>query len=310
MRIVVHGSGGVGGYFGGLLARAGEEVGFVARGEHLRALRERGLRVRTRDDDFTIPVRASNDPTAFGTPDLVLFCVKSYDTDAAAEQLRPVVGPETAVLTLQNGVQNAEKLERAFGRRAVMIGAAYIETSIAGPGLIDAPSPRRALVFGELDNRRSPRAEQLLEACLRAGIDATLSARMLQVWWEKFLFISAMAGMTTITRRPIGEVRAHAATRRMLRGLLDEGAAVARAAGVGLTDDLPQQIIRMTDGLQPTMKSSMQRDLERGRRLEIDDLNGSLVQLGERHGVPTPLNFAVAAVLSLENRGYGSGDSG
>jgi 2-dehydropantoate 2-reductase len=301
MRITVLGAGGVGGYFGGKLAQAGEDVAFVARGEHLRAVQLSGLRVRSPADDFTISVPAADDPAVFGTPDLVLFCVKSYDTEHGIEQIRPVVGPDTAVLTLQNGVQNGERLAEAFGPEAVMLGAAFIETSVAHPGEIDAPSPRRAVIFGERNGRITPRAEALLAAFQRAEVDATLSDSILTICWEKFLFITAMAGMTTVTRRPIGEVRTYEPTRQMLRGLMEECAAVATAAAVPLSSDIVERTMRMSDNLQPSMKSSMQRDLERGRRLEIDDLNGSVVTLGRRYGVPTPLHFAVSAVVGLEN---------
>ena len=303
MKILVMGSGGLGGYFGGLLARAGHDVGFVARGEHLRALRERGLRVQSVHGDFELPVRASESPSDLGPADLVLFTVKTYDTESAARQLAGAVAPSGAVMTLQNGLGNAETIDAILGPGATLPAAAHIESAIGEPGLIVQSSPRRRITFGEADGRRSERAERTLEALQSAEIEAILTADIQRVLWEKFLFISAMAGLTSLTRRTLGEVLGFAPTRALFGGALAEGEAVARAARVDLPTSIVQDIERTAESMAPSMRSSMQKDLERGRKLEIEALNGMLVRLGRQHGVPTPVNHVIYAVLALENEG-------
>ena len=303
MNILVMGSGGLGGYFGGLLARAGHDVGFVARGEHLRALQERGLRVRSIHGDFELPVRASESPTELGPADLVVFTVKTYDNQAAARQLSGAIAPGGAVMTLQNGLGNAETVDAVLGRGTAIPAAAHIESAIGEPGLIVQSSPRRRITFGEPDGRRTKRAERILEALQSAEIEAILTTDIQRVLWEKFLFITAMAGLTSLTRRTLGEVLGFAATSALFHDALAEGAAVARAARVDLPASVVEDIERTAATMAPTMRSSMQKDLERGRKLEVEALNGMLVRLGRQHGVPTPVNDVIYAVLALENEG-------
>jgi 2-dehydropantoate 2-reductase len=297
MRICVFGAGGVGGYFGGLLARSGAEVTFLARGEHLLALRTRGLTLRTVREAYTIPVKATDDPRAAGPADLVLFCVKSYDTEAAGRTLPDLLAPAGIVLSLQNGVDNEDKLEAILGRGRVLGGAAYIWSTITGPGTVTQTGGPCKIVFGELDGSGTERARRILEVCQRAHFPCELTANIRKVLWEKFCFISAVAGMTALTRLTLGEVLASAETREMFRGIMAEIHAVGRAEGVPLEEDLVSRTMSFAEGLDPAGRSSLYHDLAAGRRLELDALNGKVVELGRRHGTPTPMNFAVTASL-------------
>ena len=303
MRVLVMGSGGTGGYFGGLLARAGQEVGFVARGEHLRALRERGLRVQSVHGDFELPVRAAESPAELGPADVVLFCVKTYDTESAARRLSGTLAPGGAVLTIQNGLGNAEQIDAILGHGTTVPAAAHIESAIDEPGRIVQSSPVRRITFGEADGRRRERVERILAVLQSAEFDTVLTEQIQRVLWQKFIFINAMAGLTSLTRRTLGEVLSFDPTRAMFRGVLEEGAALAAVENVGLSDSVVDDLERAADSLAPSMRSSMQKDLERGRPLEIEALNGMVVRLGQRHGLATPVNSAIYAVLALENRG-------
>jgi 2-dehydropantoate 2-reductase len=297
MRIVVMGSGGTGGYFGAKLARAGEDVTFVARGAHLEAIRARGLRVKSAIDGEWV-VRAPAVERLAGLPpaDLVLFCVKSFDTDSAGEAIKPVVGPDTGVLPVQNGVDNEERLERILGPGHVMGGVAQVLATIEAPGVISHRFLGR-IVFGEMDGRESERARAFLQACERAGIQAQISANMLRALWEKYVFIAAHAGMTALTRSPAGVVRAVPETRRMYRLILAEMMTLGNAAGAGLDTDLVDTSMGMLDNLGAAFTSSLHHDLAEGKRLELEALHGHAVRLGERHGIPTPMLFAVYAAL-------------
>jgi 2-dehydropantoate 2-reductase len=306
MRIAIVGAGGVGGYFGGLLARSGQEVTFLARGAHLQALRERGLTIQSLHGDFHLRVRATSDARDVGAADLVLFTVKSYDTESAAESARPLVGEDTVVLSLQNGVDNEEKLERVFGVGRVLGGVTHVESTIAAPGLIQQTSQVRRITFGELRRGISPRAERIQRLFQAAGLDSVLAEDIQVPLWNKFLFICAMAGTTTLTGAPIGPVLAFEETRELFTTVLREADAVGRARGVGLATDVVERSLAFADGLLPTMKSSMQRDRERGNRLEVEALNGTVVRLGRELAVPTPANQAISAALGLWMRARGS----
>jgi 2-dehydropantoate 2-reductase len=297
MRIVVMGSGGTGGYFGAKLARAGEDVTFVARGAHLEAIRAQGLRVRSAIDGEWV-VRAPAVERLAGLPpaDLVLFCVKSFDTDSAGEAIKPVVGPDTGVLPVQNGVDNEERLERILGPGHVMGGVAQVLATIEAPGVVSHRFLGR-IVFGEMDGLPSERARAFLQACERAGIPAQISASMLRALWEKYVFIAAHAGMTAVTRSPAGVVRAVPETRAMYRLILGEMVALGNAAGAGLDAGLVDTAMGMLDSLGAGFTSSLHHDLAEGKRLELEALHGHAVRLGERHGIPTPMLFAVYAAL-------------
>ncbi len=297
MKIAVMGSGGVGGYFGGLLARGGEEVTFIARGAHLEAIRRNGLEVRSVPGDFRVRAAATHEPASVGPVDLVLFAVKGYDTEAAGEQIRSLLGPETTVLCVQNGVDNEEKLERLLGVGRVLGGVVHILSTIAAPGVIAQTAGPRTLKFGEMDGRVTPRAERLLQVCRHAGILAELSTHIQVDLWEKFLFIGAQGGVTAVTRLSIGEILACPETTALYRGVMEEIAAVGRARRVPLPQDAVERAMAFARSLQPHMRSSLAHDLSQGNRLEVETLAGAVVRYGREAGVPTPLNFAVYACL-------------
>ncbi|MCC7275993.1 MAG: 2-dehydropantoate 2-reductase, partial [Alphaproteobacteria bacterium] len=275
MRIAVMGAGGVGGYFGGLLARDGADVTFVARGAHLEALRRAGLTVESPATPFTLPaVRATDDPAAIGPVDVVLFAVKLYDMAEAATAIGPLVGPGTIVVPLQNGVEAPEILARAVGREHVAGGVAYIAAVVASPGVVRHAGMQPRLAFGPLEGPVPAPLTALKAACDHAGVHATLADDVRRVIWEKFVLLASVSGLTALTRHPIGPVRTNPATRALLVESLAETAAVAAAAGVRLAADQPERTLGFIDALPEGMRSSMLEDLERGRRLEVPWLSG------------------------------------
>lgn len=299
------GSGGVGGFFGGRLAHAGYDVSFIARGAHLSAMRERGLLIENQQQgDIHVPrVRATDDPASLGTVDLVILSVKLWDTESAAREIRPLLKPETGVLSLQNGVIKDEILRRELGDAAVMGGVAYVATHVSRPGVIHQTGTMQRIVLGEYDGRRSPRVTFLHEALVRAGVNAELSDDVRRAIWEKFVFLVALSGATTTMRMPLGPIRENPDTRAFLRELIGETVAVGRAHGVALPEDYVENRLAFADGLPADMTSSMHHDLERGNRLEVDWLSGGVVQLGAAKGVATPANRAVRAILALHAGG-------
>jgi len=295
MRIVVMGSGGTGGYFGAKLARAGEEVTFVARGPHLAAIRAGGLRVKSAvEGEWTVRATAADRLDGEPPADLVLFCVKSFDTEEAAALIRPVVGPDTGVLCIQNGVDNEEKLERALGPGHVLGGAARVFATIAAPGVISHTFAGH-VTFGEMDGRETERARRFLAACEKASIPAELVRDVNRALWDKYVFLTTHAGMTALTRCPAGVLRAIPEVREAYRRLLTELLAIARAVGVTLGGDLLD--LKLLDVVAPNASSSLHHDLTHGKRLELDALHGHAVRLAERHGVAAPTLFAVYAAL-------------
>lgn len=297
LSIVVMGTGGVGGYFGARLVAGGAPVTFVARGPHLAALQARGLTVRsTVHGSLAVRVEAVESLAGRAPADAVLFCVKSFDTERAAEALRPVVGPDTAVLSLQNGVDNEEKIDAVLGPGHALGGAAYVFAVREAPGVIVHRAGGR-IVFGELDGRRTPRAERLREAFAAAAVAVELSTDIRRALWEKYLFIGAQAGLTALTRCPIGVIRAVPETWHLYRCVLEELAAVGRAAGVDLGPDVVERILKEAEGLPPEARSSLASDLAQGQRLELEALHGHAVRLGERLGVPTPALDVIYAAL-------------
>lgn len=298
MKIAVMGAGGVGGTYGVLLAETGHDVHIVARGAHLAAIRAKGLRVEgVRGERVIRPSSATDDPRAIGPADLVLFAVKLWDTEGAAELCRPLLGADTAVLTLQNGVDGPEILSRALGARHVMAGATSIFATIAAPGVIRQPDPVQRIIFGELDGRITARAEAIRAAGQRAGIEMILSDRVRVELWRKFVYLTALSGMTCYTRGPIGPVRENPETRRMLEDAMAEAIAVGRAKGVALLDGLLEERMGLALGLAPTMRASMLHDLEHGNRLELPWLSGAVVRMGEETGVPTPTHRRIVEAL-------------
>jgi 2-dehydropantoate 2-reductase len=297
MRVLVVGAGGVGGYFGAHLVRAGTAVTFLARGAHLEAVRRDGLRIRSAvDGEWSVKADAVSDVAGQPVADVVLFCVKSFDTETAAAAIRPVIGSDTAVVSLQNGVDNEETLDRVLGPAHAVGGVAYVFATIESPGVIAHRLGGR-VVFGELDGRPSPRLQRLREAFAAAGVPADVVPDIRRALWEKYLMISAQAGMTGLTRAPIGVIRSVPETWRMYRVIVEELAAIARAGGVRLGDDVVESVVKAAEGLAPEALSSLHHDLVQGRRLELEALHGHAARLGQRLGVPTPMVLAVYAAL-------------
>lgn len=305
MKIAVMGSGGLGGLYGGRLAHAGYDVSFIARGAHLAAMREHGLLIDNEPHaTIHLPrVRATADPAAVGLADFVLIAVKLWDTESAVGAIRPMVGPQTTVISLQNGVMKDDTLRRAFGEGAVMGAVAYVATQIARPGVIRQTGTMQRFIFGEYDGRRSARAEQLLEALGRAGIQAEISDDIRRTLWEKYVFLVALSGTTATMRSTIGPIRSNPRSRDFLHELLRETVAVGRAHGVRLPERYADERLAFLDTVPPEMTSSMHHDLERGNRLEVAWLSGGVVQLGAAVGVPTPANRAVWDILALHADG-------
>ena len=304
MRVAVMGSGGVGGYFGARLARGGADVHFVARGAHAEAMRERGLAIEGGPQAIHLPkVNVTDDAKKIGPVDIVLFCVKLWDTESAARALRPIMQPHTGVISFQNGVQKDDMLRPILGQGAVMGGVAYVGTHIARPGVIGQTGSLQRLVMGEYDGRRSQRLEALFEACRRGGIDAEISDDIRRAIWEKYVTLAAMSGATTSMRHTIGPIRSNPLTREFLIDLAREVVAVGRAHGVNLPADYAEQRVPFFDGWPPDMTTSMHHDLQNGRPLEVQWLAGGVVELGKKVGVPTPLNRAVRDILILHAAG-------
>jgi 2-dehydropantoate 2-reductase len=297
MKIGIVGAGGVGGYYGGQLARVGTEVGFVARGEHLAAIREGGLRVRTPDEDYTVNVAASDDPAEIGACDAVLFCVKSYDTESAAALLDPLLEPGTAVVSLQNGVDNEEKIAARIGAEHVLGGASFILAHIAEPGVVERTGSVQRILFGELDGSQTDRSDRLLAACRAAGIDAHLTDDIRRVLWDKYAFLCALAGLTAVTRVPIDKLMRVPETRELFRQMVREAVLVAQAEGVDLGDEIVDEKAEFAASLEPGSFSSLHHDLISGRRLELDALHGELVRRASRHNLSVPVTAIVYAFL-------------
>ena len=305
MRIVMMGSGGVGGFFGGRLAKAGEDVSFVARGAHLAAIQRDGITIENEPQGniHVAGVRAAEDPAQLGPADLVVVSVKLWDTEAAARQIKPLVGPDTAVLSLQNGVIKDEILRAAFPEENIMGGVAYVATHISRPGVIHQTGTMQRVIVGEYDGKPSERSRALHEALMRSGVTAELSGDVRRSIWEKYVFLVGLSATTATTRRPLGAVRENARSRAFLLEVMREVVRVGRAHGVALPEDYADQRLAFADSLPYDMTSSMAHDLERGNRLEVDWLSGGVVKLGKEAGVATPANEAVCAILAPHANG-------
>src|SRR4051812_39978977 len=305
MKIVMMGSGGVGGFFGGRLAKAGYDVSFVARGSHLAAMREHGLTIENEaQGDIHVPhVRVTDDPASLGVADLVILSVKLWDTEDAARQIRPIVGPHTGVLSLQNGVVKDDILRGLFDPARVMGGVCYVATHIGRPGVIHQTGSMQRIVVGEYDGGVSDRARALHEALAKSGVAAELSTDVRRAIWEKYVFLVGLSATTTTMRSTIGPIRENPRTRAFLHDVMREVVAVGRALGVALPEDYADQRLAFADTVPATMTSSMHHDLERGNRLEVAWLSGGVVELGRKAGVATPCNRAVWDILDLHAQG-------
>jgi 2-dehydropantoate 2-reductase len=299
MRIAVFGAGGVGGYFGARLAKGGADVGLIARGDHLRALRADGLRVVSDAGDVHVPLQATDEPADLGPVDVVLVCVKSTDTGDAARSLRPLLRDDTAIITLQNGIDNEARIADALGRGAAHVcgGVAYIMATISAPGVITHVGSLARLVFGELDGRRSDRLVAFHARCEASGIAAELSGHIALELWRKFAMICAVAGMTAAVRRPIGDIRDSPEAFGMLERIAAEVTALAHREHVPLPEETPARILDLARTLPAQMYSSLHYDLTHGKPMELDALHGTVVRLARRHGLPVPASEAVLAIL-------------
>ena len=297
MRVAVFGAGALGSYYGARMADGGAEVSLIARGAHLQALRDRGLRLVTPEATTEHRLPATDDPAEIGPVDVVLFGVKSYDTASAAARLGPLVRKGTAVVSLQNGVDNEEKIAAAIGWEHILGGSAYILAEIVAPGVVEASGPR-AIVFGEWSGGEpSARVQEILEVCRRGGIPARTAADVRVAKWEKFTLLVAFSGMTASTGLPLGAIRDAPAARAMLRALMAETWLVGRAAGVALADDLVERQFALLDSQDYGASTSLRHDRLTGHRMELEALQGVVRRLGHEHGVPTPATDAAYAVI-------------
>lgn len=297
MKIAVMGTGGVGGYFGGLLARHDHQVTFIARGAHLAAIKEKGLKVESQlDGEFTAPGTATDDAASAGIQDLVLFTVKMYHNAAAIETIRPMVGPDTVILTLQNGIDNGDQLAEAFGPDPVMIGSVYMEGRIKEPGVVTQGGPGTA-VFGELHPEITSRGERFLKIFQDARWRVDLAENMPGMLWKKFAYIAGSAAVNAATNTGYEEMRSIPETRELVRATIEEALSVGRALGAPIMEDSLDWAMTNMDNFPAQGRASLAKDFQEGSPVELDGLTGAVIRLGKIAGVPTPLNAALYAVL-------------
>jgi 2-dehydropantoate 2-reductase len=295
VKILIMGAGGVGGYFGARLQQAGHEVFFVARGRHLEAMKKNGLEIKSSLGDARLKVAAAQDPG--GVADVILFCVKLWDTEGAAEQIRPAVGPDTVVIPLQNGVESIDRLKKLLPERAVMGGSAYIGTRISAPGVIEHTGTLARIRFGVLAPSQRPMAERFLEACRKAGVAGELAEDIVSVNWEKFVFLVALSSATAVARAPLGAVREDPDLRWLFEQAMRETYRLARARGAKLPDDFVDRQLAFAQTLPAEMRASLLHDLEAGGRLEAPWLCGAVARMSAESGLDAPVNHAVYAAL-------------
>ena len=313
ISVAVVGAGGTGGYYGGALARAGNQVTMVARGPHLAAIRATGLQVNTvLLGDFHLDVDATDDMSSVGPVDLVIFAVKSYGTNAAIRDMGPLVGDDTMIISTQNGIDSERLLGEALGAEHVLGCAATVSAKIVAPGVVTQGGGPGSLVIGEMGSADlnaqgavTERVNDLVERCKAAGLAAETHEDIVMAIWEKFIFICALSGMTALTRKPIGEIFSQPSTAEMYLQVLAEVAEVGSAEGVALPGDIAQNTLAATQAREPFIIGSMGHDLIAGNPIEIGLLNGRVVELGKKHGIPTPANFAIEAALKPHELGAG-----
>jgi 2-dehydropantoate 2-reductase len=298
MRIAVMGTGGVGGYFGAKLARAGNDVAFIARGAHLAAMRANGLRVESAGGDIVLPeIVATDDPSSLAPADVVMFCVKLWDVEQAAAQIAPLLARGGVMIPFQNGIDSPDILMRLLGEGHVLGGVAYIAAAIRTPGVIAHVGSMARLRVGAFDDRLADRAKTFVQACTSAGVDAERAPDIRRALWEKFVFLSALSGLTCLARQPLGIVRSDPELRATFEAAVRETIAVAATKGVAFPDDFVGRQLRALDGLPAEMRSSMLGDLAAGHRLEAPWLCGRVAQLAARAGIPAPVNATIYAGL-------------
>jgi 2-dehydropantoate 2-reductase len=302
MKILVMGTGGVGGYYGGLLANNGNEVTFISRGAHLYAIRHEGLKVKSIHGDFTVfPANATDNPANVGPVDLILFCVKTYNTDEAAEAIKPAVGPQTAVLSLQNGIDATERIGRVLGLDHIVGGATWLSSAVEAPGVIKQISQFRRIVLGELGGSRSERIQSIYEVLNPTGLTVEISEDIQKILWTKFVFIAAVSGIGSLTRLGMGDYRSIPETRSLLSRIMQEVESLARAQNVTLDPDVVQKSLEFVDNAASHIKPSMQLDVEAGHRTELESMIGVIGRKGRELDVPTPIaDFVYASLLPVE----------
>ena len=307
MRIAVYGAGSVGGYFGGRLSQAGEDVVFIARGEHLNAMLTKGLRVDSINGDFAVqPIQATDDPSNIGKVDVILVGVKAWQVPEAAEAMWPMLGPETFILPMQNGLEAPAQLSETLGEQHVLGGLCGLFCYVKEPGHIVHAGIDPFVKFGELDNHRSQRIEQLLDCFKRAGVKAEIPPDIQIAMWMKFLFITVWSGMRAVTRAPIGVWRSLPETRRMAELSLQEIIAVAAARHISLPEEALQTAMNMYDDQIPESTASLQRDVMAGRPSELDAQIGAVVRFGQQADLTTPQHAVIYhSLLPMELRARG-----
>lgn len=298
MKIAVFGSGGVGGYFGGLLANGGHEVTFIARGAHLRAIQDHGLWVYSVNGDFGIyPAMATEDPEEVGEVDYVVVAVKHYHLKGAAEKIKPLVGMDTTVIPLLNGVDAHEILAAVLGKSAVVGGLCSLVSMVERPGVIHQLSKLNRVVVGELDHRKSIRVAQIVKAWQDCGADAVHAEDIHVAMWNKFIFIAPFGGVSSLSRANAGEILSCEETRALYREAVREATSLGKAMKINLEEDIVEKTIKFTENFEPTTTSSMQRDVADGKLFELEAFSGKIVRLGEELGIPTPVHRAIYALL-------------
>jgi len=305
MRIAVMAAGAVGGYFGARMAAAGHDVYFIARGANLEAIRKSGLSIESVHGNVHLEKpNVTDDPAAVGPVDVVLFAVKLWDTEAAAKQMKPLLGPNTRVITLQNGVDSYERLAPIIGAERAIPGITYVVSVIDRPGVIKQTSQFQTIICGTIDGKPDTPLKAFVDAAKAASININLSDNIARDRWQKFIFLSATSGATAITRMPMGPILADPDTRALFRSIMQETLAVGRAKGVDLDPGYADERMAFADAnTPPTMKASMANDLDRGNRLELDWLAGQVSRLGKELKVPTPVNDLIYAALKLHRMG-------
>jgi 2-dehydropantoate 2-reductase len=299
LKIAIMGSGGIGGYYGAMLQNGGADVTFIARGSQLEAFRQNGIVIEGVKPLQLPKVNATDDPSSIGKVDMVIFSVKLRDTESAARQILPIIGPDTGIISLQNGVQKDDMLAPIVGREHLLGGAAYIGVSIARPGVIRKAGTMERLAFGEFDKTISPRAQAFLDACKASDIKADIPPDISLELWQKFVVIVTMSSITSAMRSTIGPIRANPLAKGFALDIMKEVVAVGRARGVPIEAGFAEKRIAHIDGMSPDMRASMSLDLELGRPLELPWLAGAVVDMGEKAGVPTPCCRAVRDILAI-----------
>ena len=298
MKIAIFGTGGVGGYFGGLLARAGHEVTFIARGAHLKAIQEHGLTIKSPHGDFSLlPVQATDRTDEVGIVDYVIVAVKHYHLQDAVSDLKPLVSRQTTIIPLLNGVDAHEHLIRTLGPDPIVGGFCSLVSMIESPGVIRHESQLRRIVVGELDGHKSERVEKIIQAWIDCGIEAIHSDDILAAIWSKFLFIASFGGVTSLSRATAGEVLKSPETRKLLIRAMREVKVLAGDQGITLAPDVVQATMSFIESLEPTATSSMQRDVASGRPFELEAFSGTILRLGRKFGIPTPVHTIIYALL-------------